>query len=55
MLFMEAGRLKPLYKISFADAFALSTASITNSELVTADHHEMDKIQQNEPSIIFCG
>jgi predicted nucleic acid-binding protein len=53
MLFFEAGRLKSLYKISFADTFALATASISNSVLVAADHHEMDIIEKHESSIKF--
>ncbi|MCL2776059.1 MAG: type II toxin-antitoxin system VapC family toxin [Oscillospiraceae bacterium] len=52
-LFEEAGRLKSLYKISFADVFALATASVTGAALLTADHHEMDKIEQSEPNIKF--
>jgi PIN domain nuclease of toxin-antitoxin system len=52
-LFEEMGRLKPLYKISFADTFALATASINKAQLITADHHEMDIIEQNEPNIKF--
>jgi predicted nucleic acid-binding protein len=47
MLFMEAGRLKSMYKISFADTFALATASISNCELVTSDHHEFDVIDKH--------
>jgi PIN domain nuclease of toxin-antitoxin system len=53
MLFMEAGRLKSLYKISFADTFALATASISNFELVTTDHHELDIIDKRESCIKF--
>jgi predicted nucleic acid-binding protein len=52
-LFEEAGRLKSLYKVSFADIFALATASVSDGVLLTADHHEMDKVEQSEPSIRF--
>ena len=52
-LFKEAGRLKSLYRISFADTFALAEASITGGILLTSDHHEMDIIEQNEPNIKF--
>lgn len=52
-LFEEAGRLKSLYKISFADTFALATASVCDGILLTADHHEMDKVEQSEPNMKF--
>jgi predicted nucleic acid-binding protein len=52
-LFVEAGRLKSLYKVSFADTFALATASVSGGILLTADHHEMDKVEQIEPGIKF--
>jgi len=52
-LFEEAGRLKALYKVSFADIFALAEASVSKAILLTADHHEMDKVEQNEPAIKF--
>jgi predicted nucleic acid-binding protein len=44
----NAGKLKAAYKISLADAFALSTAICREATIVTADHHEFDKIEQNE-------
>jgi predicted nucleic acid-binding protein len=50
---IEAGRLKTTYKISLADAIALAEASVSGGILVTADHHEMDKIEQAEPNIKF--
>jgi predicted nucleic acid-binding protein len=52
-VFEEAARLKSLYKVSFADTFALATTSVSNGVLLTADHHEMDKIEQSEPEIKF--
>jgi PIN domain nuclease of toxin-antitoxin system len=52
-LFEEAGRLKSLYRISFADTFALAAASISGGMVLTADHHEMDKVEQSEPNIKF--
>lgn len=52
-IFEEAGRLKASYKISFADTFAIATASVTDSALLTTDHHEMDKVEQAEHSIKF--
>jgi predicted nucleic acid-binding protein len=47
-LLFEAGRLKASYKISIADSIALATAFIYESELVTCDHHELDKIASKE-------
>ncbi|MCL2147520.1 MAG: PIN domain-containing protein [Synergistaceae bacterium] len=48
-IFAEAGRLKASYKISFADSFVLAQASISGSDLLTADHHEFDTIEESEP------
>jgi predicted nucleic acid-binding protein len=50
---VEAGRIKTSYKLSLADAIALAEASINGGTLFTADHHEMDKVEQNEPNIKF--
>jgi predicted nucleic acid-binding protein len=47
-LFMEAGRFKGTYTISFADSIVLAQASILNAELLTADHHEFDAIEKSE-------
>ena len=47
-LFREAGRLKAAYDISFADSFALSLASILKEPLITADHHDFEKIEHKE-------
>jgi PIN domain nuclease of toxin-antitoxin system len=52
-LFEEAGRLKSLYKISFADTFALAAASVASAALLTADHHEMNRVEKCEPHIKF--
>jgi predicted nucleic acid-binding protein len=52
-IFEEAARLKSLYKVSFADTFALATASVSGGILLTADHHEMDKVEQSESGIRF--
>ena len=52
-IFKEAGRLKSLYKISFADSFALAQASISGGVLLTSDHHEFSAIEGNE-QITFC-
>jgi len=47
-LFKEAGRLKAIYDISFADSFALALASVRGESLITADHHDFEKIEQKE-------
>jgi len=47
-VFEEAGRLKALYKISFADSFALAQSIIADGELLTSDHHEFDAIEGKE-------
>ena len=52
-LFEEAGRIKASYKVSLADSIAIAQASISGGTLVTADHHEMDKIEQTEKNINF--
>ena len=51
-IFEEAGRLKASYKISLADSFALAQAKVSDSELLTSDHHEFDPIEGSE-SIAF--
>lgn len=52
-LFEEAGRIKAVYKVSLADSIAIAQASVSGGELVTADHHEMDKVEQSEKNIKF--
>ena len=47
-LFIEAGRLKSTYKISFADSFALAQAIVSGGTLLTSDHHEFDVIEGSE-------
>jgi PIN domain nuclease of toxin-antitoxin system len=47
-VFAEAGRLKASYKISLADAVVLAQAAVTGGELLTADHHELDAVEQRE-------
>ena len=50
---VEAGRIKSVYKISIADSIAVAEASVSGGVIITADHHEMDKIEQSEPNIKF--
>jgi predicted nucleic acid-binding protein len=45
---VEAGRLKSEYKVSLADAIALAEAYVSGGTLITADHHEMDVVEQRE-------
>ena len=42
----EAGRLKTAYKISLADSVALEKAAASGGSLLTADHHELDAVEQ---------
>jgi predicted nucleic acid-binding protein len=51
--FIEAGRLKTTYRVSLADAIALSTAVVHNAAIVTCDHHEMDVIDEEKEGIEF--
>ncbi|MCL2063274.1 MAG: PIN domain-containing protein [Candidatus Cloacimonetes bacterium] len=46
--FLKAGRLKSLYKMSIADTIGIAESIINNGYFVTADHHELDKIPENE-------
>ncbi len=47
-IFFESARLKATYKISLADAIALALTITRKASIVTADHHEFDKIENNE-------
>jgi predicted nucleic acid-binding protein len=44
----ESARLKSAHKISLADSIIAGTASVLNFTLVTADHNEFDRVEQNE-------
>jgi predicted nucleic acid-binding protein len=48
VVFAEAGRLKASYRISLADSVALAEASVLKGTLLTADHHELDAVEQKE-------
>jgi predicted nucleic acid-binding protein len=48
-IFATAGHLKASYKFSLADSIALAQAMTIGCELLTADHHEFDKIEGKEP------
>jgi predicted nucleic acid-binding protein len=48
-IFYEAGRLKAEYRrISLADAVGIATAMYLDGVFVTCDHHELEKVEQNE-------
>ena len=50
---VEAGRLKTIYKLSLADAIAVAEASVSGCSVVTADHHEFDALESQEPIPFF--
>lgn len=41
----KAAKLKIAYKMSVADSFGLSLAQQLQAPLITADHHEFDKVE----------
>jgi predicted nucleic acid-binding protein len=47
-VFKEAGRLKAAYKMSLADAIVLAETSVSGGAILTADHHELDIVEENE-------
>jgi PIN domain nuclease of toxin-antitoxin system len=47
-VFFEAARLKAAYKLSLADAIGLGTAIELSAQFVTADHHELEKVEHQE-------
>jgi PIN domain nuclease of toxin-antitoxin system len=49
-VFNEAGRFKASYRISLADSIVLAEAVVSEGELLTADHHEFDVIENNKKS-----
>jgi PIN domain nuclease of toxin-antitoxin system len=44
----ESARFKANYRLSLADSFTLATGFCYNAAVVTADHHELDIIEQQE-------
>ena len=52
-IIIKAGRLKSLYKMSLADSIGLAVAIINNGYFVTADHHELEIVQEKENINIF--
>jgi predicted nucleic acid-binding protein len=47
-IFIRAGRLKSLYKMSLADSIGLAETIINDGYFVTADHHELEIVQEKE-------
>jgi len=52
-VFREAARLKAAYKMSIADCIGLATAIELSGQFVSSDHHELETVAENEPSLIF--
>jgi len=52
-IFREAARLKAAYKISIADCIGLATAIELSGQFVSSDHHELEAVAENEPSLVF--
>jgi predicted nucleic acid-binding protein len=47
-ILIKAGRLKSLYKMSLADSIGLAEAIINDGYFVTADHHELEIVEEKE-------
>jgi hypothetical protein len=47
-ILIKAGRLKSLYKMSMADSIGLAEAIINGGYFVTADHHELEIVEEKE-------
>ena len=47
-VFLEAGRLKAMYKFSLADSIVVAQTIIFKGSILTADHHEFDAIDGKE-------
>ena len=53
-LIQAAARFKIRYKISLADSFALGLADVMDAVIVSADHHELEPIEQaGEVSVLW--
>jgi predicted nucleic acid-binding protein len=48
VILREAARFKTSYDLSLADAIGLATAVCLDATFVTCDHHELEKVEQNE-------
>jgi predicted nucleic acid-binding protein len=47
-ILIKAGRLKSLYKMSLADSVGLAETIIHSGYFVTADHHELETVEEKE-------
>jgi predicted nucleic acid-binding protein len=47
-ILIKAGRLKSLYKMSLADSIGLAETIINDGYFVTADHHELEIVEEKE-------
>ena len=47
-IMIKGGNLKNKYKISLADSIGLGEAMICKGSFVTADHHELDVVDEKE-------
>ena len=47
-IFIIAGRLKSMHKLSLADSIGIAEAVINDGIFVTADHHELDIVEEKE-------
>jgi predicted nucleic acid-binding protein len=52
-VFHEAARLKAKYKISVGDSIGLATAAELGGQFVSSNHHDLDKIDQNESGRLY--
>ena len=52
-IFHEASFLKSTYKMSLGDCIGLATAIELSGQFVTSDHHEIESIAKDNPSLIF--
>lgn len=43
-LWQAAGRIKVRHRLSLADSFAVALADALDAELITSDHHELDRV-----------
>jgi predicted nucleic acid-binding protein len=47
-ILIRAGRLKSLYKMSLADSIGLAETILHDGYFVTADHHELEEVEEKE-------
>ncbi len=43
---LTEGRIKAVHRVAYADAFAIALCLMEDATLVTADHHEIDPLEQ---------